>query len=258
MKLIRFFIAICFFVSCNQEKNNSELLASINSISKIDTTYTLQVDELRNIIDTLSMQLIKKNNTGCKVYEEIITPTDDDLYIIKNYYGEDSKIFYTEKSTLNFGVLSILENFKNEDDIIINGLQIFYQDNQPYDTILLKYNYVYKDNAISVMGVDYFDSKNELLGSLNTLYNDKENPVKEYFVELNDTLKITDYSYNNDRMYQTKTFDIKNHTTVIEEYKKDGEYEQLISKRIFEEKNLILEELFEIDKSGNILLLRRQ
>ena len=59
-------------------------------------------------------------------------------------------------------------------------------------------------------------------------------------------------------MYQTKTFDIKNHTTVIEEYKKDGEYEQLISKRIFEEKNLILEELFEIDMSGNILLLRRQ
>ena len=85
MNLLRVFFMICFFTSCDRKQNNSQLLESINSISKVDTIYTFEIDELKNIADTLSMQLVKKNDKGFKVYEEIITHSDDDLYIIKNY-----------------------------------------------------------------------------------------------------------------------------------------------------------------------------
>lgn len=258
MNLLRVFFMICFFTSCDRKQNNSQLLESINSISKVDTIYTFEIDELKNIADTLSMQLVKKNDKGFKVYEEIITHSDDALYIIKNYYGDDNKIFYTQKSTTNFGILSILETFKNEDNIISEGLQIFYEDNQPYDTIFLNYSYRYKENRISMMNVDYTDSKKEVLGRLKTLYNDQGDPVEEFFIELNDTLTITNYLYKSDVMYQTKTFDKKNSLTIIQEYKKDGVYEYLKSRRVFKDNKLSVEELSEKDSSGNILLLKRK
>lgn len=258
MNIIRFFFVVCFFISCSRKQNNSELLDYINSISKVDTIYTFEIDEFKNIVDTLSVQLVKKNNKGFKIYEEIISHADDDFYTIKNYFGEDNKIFYTEKSTKLLGKLSILELFGNRDDIINEGIQIFYDDNKPYDTLHLKYNYVYKNNIVKVIEVGYIDNEKKLLGKLKTIYNDEEKPLNEYFIELNDTLKSTDYTYFSDAVHETRTFDKKNNITILQKYKFDGKYENLVSKRILKENKIIIEEFSETNTNGDILLMRRK
>ncbi len=217
-------IFLIVLIGCSESsKNNSELIKEIDSIKEKTIIYKYEVDSIGRIIDTLSVEKIKKNDNDVIILSDKLIFTDYGYLKIKKYFRDNKNLFYSISESSEIGILSIIEFWdKNED--IIKGISLDFRDNKVKDTIKMTYKYTHDDNGLKTKLIiqNKYSDEDVIASKTEITYNDLEEIVAETTLLYGDTISVSKFSFSRNLLKKKSIKDYKNNVLIRFNYDKKG------------------------------------
>ncbi len=217
-------IFLIVLIGCSESsKNNSELIKQIDSIKEKTIIYEYEVDSIGRIMDTLSVEKIKKNDNDVVILSDKLIFTDYGYLKIKKYFRDNKNLFYSISESSEIGILSIIEFWdKNED--IIKGISLDFRDNKVKDTIKMTYKYTHDDNGLKTKLIiqNKYSDEDVIASKTEITFNDLEEIVAETTLLYGDTISVSKFSFSRNLLRKKTIKDYKNNVLIRFNYDKKG------------------------------------
>ncbi|WP_452598815.1 hypothetical protein, partial [Pontimicrobium sp. MEBiC01747] len=208
-------------------------------IIPVTEVYELEVDSLGSIKDTLSIEIIKKNEEGLKIYSKIKTFKKDRFNILTEYYKKNEDLFYSKLESSRYGIISIYEAWEKDNEIE-KAMLIEYDQNKPKDTIFIDYEHFFDKQGVKKKTIITSKYKKEESNKTELLYNEDKKIMSEILSTDEDTLShsltkynksfsekiifnyknntVSKFVYDQNDIIQTKTIYLKQLDTIIKKF----------------------------------------
>lgn len=245
MKSKIFYLIISFIyilASCKNQKNDSfeKQIYEIDKIPVSQSFYVIEIDSMKNIIDTLLLRKLKYDDEKNLIYEN---NTHLKLNIeTENYYNKRNEVFYSKIKKNNDMFSQFWIDVENE--LIASATYIVYGE-ESIDSVFMDYYYTFDEKKLISLLIDSGDDFNSI-----ELYNQFEKPILNFTMYKNDTIEKAEFFYDKQNKLEKKihrNFSTKEET--IYEYDND-----IIIKESFFSNGI--EEYYteyQKDKNGNYL-----
>jgi YD repeat-containing protein len=216
-------LAIVFYSCGDNTKTNLEIRKEIDSLEIENVIYEFEVDSLDRIIDTLSIAKNKINDIGTIVFNEKTTYANHGHLKSINYYRDNENLFYQKYESSELGILSTSE-FWEENNVILNGIYLSYENNKINKTITLKYNHHYNDNGKrkKTTITSKHEDQNETGNITERNYDDSDNLISEIIIQNRDTIFEIDYAYSKNILKNKTIIDYNEGTLINFIYDNEG------------------------------------
>jgi len=248
-------LVVIVFGCENNTKSNLELINQIDSIKNVTVTYKLEVDSEGSFLDSVSIEKKKVSDSQKVVYEENKIFKGDGFIKIINYYSDNENLIYSKTYSNELGIISISEFWEN-DSLITKGQSIGFKNNIAKDTISIDYNYIFNPNNL----LENLNISSKLLnekeyGNLTSInYDENGRVTSEYLIQKNDTLRETNYKYEQDNLKVKSIIDYNEGLLRVLEYDKNG---YIVQEELFKEslESIVktMEQHYTTDSKGQIL-----
>ena len=180
-------ITLTFSCGLHQYRLNNE-----DAIKKIDEESIDEIILEFSGQDTLSKKKRKYTEKGDKMYEETSYVNNS---ISKNYYRQNGELFYSLINFQNTNNSSKYQTYLNSQGLIENAEMINFENDEAVDTILLNYNYKFRETTGLKEKLEIVSSSRDLKHITVVQYNLHENPTFQVEILNQDTISIKEYHY---------------------------------------------------------------
>lgn len=250
------FVSTLFF-ACKQSTiiNPDVLKSDIDKMPFSELVYEVSTDSIGNILDTISIQKIKKDENGEVIYKE--SDRHKSEITTKAYFHEDDEPFYLIRLDKNGDKVFSKYNLLDKNNHVVKSFAITYLENG--DSTIATYSPKYKFSSDGKKLSSQIEMNGTIRpGTMYFTFNDHEDVTGSYIFYQGDTTakSFNTYTYANEVMREKVTVRYKHKQKTWEHHDLFDELGHLTTSKMVKldsDSSIKIISNFINDKDGNVL-----